>query len=165
MISGCGRASTASFLHGVLHAARRHGQARYTRWVQLSRCLIHSFTKEYTNVIRQAKSPTLICGRKCRPDLVVVCLPAALFVTFTQDGSLYVPHHAERVLEKYILELRSSVEITRMGHALALGGMPRFMLAGKLNVVLEGLIAASTIGEKDSKMADARRDAIKAIGR
>ncbi|XP_046352911.2 tubulin-specific chaperone D-like [Haliotis rufescens] len=69
----------------------------------------------------------------------------------------------DAVVEKYLKELKSSIEISRMGHSLALGGFPQFMLEGKLMEVLMGLVHASTIKEKSVHMAEARRDAVKAI--
>lgn len=51
----------------------------------------------------------------------------------------------------------------RQGHSLALGALPKFMLAGKLRPVLGGLIQATQISEKEDKWAEARRDALKAL--
>lgn len=52
-----------------------------------------------------------------------------------------------------------------MGYSLALGYLPLFMLEGRLCQVLGGLLAASYMREKEEKMAEARRDAIKALAR
>ena len=71
--------------------------------------------------------------------------------------------NAEKILGKYISQLQNIVENTRCGYALALGAMPQFMLAGKLEAVLGGLTTASTITQKDQKMAQSRSDAIKAL--
>ncbi|XP_067672679.1 tubulin-specific chaperone D-like [Haliotis asinina] len=78
------------------------------------------------------------------------------------DGKLDTKRQ-NAVVEKYLKELKSSNEISRMGHSLALGGFPQFMLEGKLMEVLMGLVHASTIKENVVHMAEARRDAVKAI--
>ena len=51
-----------------------------------------------------------------------------------------------------------------MGFALALGALPKFMLAGKFKPVITGLIQTSQLGE-EQKMAESRRDAVKALTR
>lgn len=52
-----------------------------------------------------------------------------------------------------------------MGYCQALGALPKFMICGKFQVILEALITASQITKKEEKWAQARRDAIKAITR
>ena len=51
----------------------------------------------------------------------------------------------------------------RMGFSLALGALPKFFIQGKLEVVLNSLIEATAITEKEKKWVEARRDAVKAI--
>ena len=54
----------------------------------------------------------------------------------------------------------------RMGNSLALGALPCFMLKGCLHLVLDGLILSLKPQSKaEEKMAEARRDAVKAISR
>ena len=52
-----------------------------------------------------------------------------------------------------------------MGYASALGKLPQFFLRGQLDRVLQGLIQATEITEKESKWAEARRDAVTALAR
>ena len=62
-------------------------------------------------------------------------------------------------------QLTSSIETTRMGFALALGAVPNCMLKGMAKNVLAALTSACALTKKDEKMAEARRDAVKAITR
>ncbi len=53
----------------------------------------------------------------------------------------------------------------RIGYSLALGAFPRFFLLNKLDQILERLMDACKINEKESKWAQARGDAVKSIAR
>lgn len=55
------------------------------------------------------------------------------------------------------------LSLSRQGHSLAIGALPRSMLKGQLKTVLSGLRTASQITEK--QMAEARRDAIIALSK
>lgn len=50
-----------------------------------------------------------------------------------------------------------------MGHALALGYLPKFMLKDNLESIIENLMAATAITPPTSKWAEARRDCVKAL--
>ena len=69
----------------------------------------------------------------------------------------------DKLVSKYLTELRSSVETTRCGYALALGALPRFMLSGHLCDVIEGLVEATVLVDKQIAFAESRRDAVKAL--
>ncbi|XP_018409145.1 PREDICTED: tubulin-specific chaperone D [Nanorana parkeri] len=89
---------------------------------------------------------------------------SALCNEFYQDPDGEVdPVQRDGMLQFYIGQLQSSVEMTRCGFSLALGALPRFMLKGKLQQVLEGLRRVTCISQKDVSFAEARRDALKAI--
>lgn len=89
---------------------------------------------------------------------------SALCNEFYQDPDGEVdPVRRDDIVEFYIGQLQSSVEMTRCGFSLALGALPRFMLKGKLQQVLEGLRKVTCISPKDVAFAEARRDALKAI--
>ena len=57
------------------------------------------------------------------------------------------------------------MESTRLDYSLALGALPRRFAVGKFDVVTSGLVIASKIDARHSSMAEARRDAIKALVR
>ncbi|CAG5136571.1 unnamed protein product [Candidula unifasciata] len=78
------------------------------------------------------------------------------------DGSV-IKEKQDAILSTYLHELKSSNQATRQGHSLALGAFPKAMLEGNLSKVMSGLITVATITERDEKMAEARRDAIKAL--
>jgi len=73
--------------------------------------------------------------------------------------------YSDQVFEKYLKELESNVESTRCGFALALGAMPRFMLASRLGLVISGLVSATSVAKKQQAFAESRRDAVKALTR
>ncbi|XP_064617512.1 tubulin-specific chaperone D-like [Liolophura sinensis] len=82
---------------------------------------------------------------------------------YTQAGGGADPAKQEKIIEKYLMQLRSTVETTRRGYALAIGALPKFMLEGKLKPVLASLIQTATVTVKQEKWAESRRDALKAI--
>lgn len=70
----------------------------------------------------------------------------------------------EVVIRGYLHELESETcEVTRMGHALALGSMPSFMLKNHLNEIISYLIKSTVITIETLKWAEGRRDSIKAL--
>ncbi|XP_053566294.1 tubulin-specific chaperone D [Bombina bombina] len=77
-----------------------------------------------------------------------------------EDGD---PVVQDDIVTQYITELQSPEEMTRCGFSLALGALPRFMLKGKLQQVLDGLKKVSSISGRDVSFAESRRDALKAV--
>ncbi|XP_044761611.1 tubulin-specific chaperone D [Coccinella septempunctata] len=70
----------------------------------------------------------------------------------------------EKLVEEYLKQLsNTSVQETRMGHALALGFLPKFMLKDNLESIIEALIEASMITQATLKWAEARRDCVRAL--
>lgn len=65
----------------------------------------------------------------------------------------------------FIIWKSVSCTCCRMGFSLALGALPLSMLKGCLMDVINGLIASTKIRDKEEKMAEARRDAVKALAR
>lgn len=69
-----------------------------------------------------------------------------------------------KIIDAYIRVLKSvNTEMMRMGHALALGALPAFMLKDNLNGILNALISATYTTPETLKWAESRRDAAKAI--
>ena len=77
----------------------------------------------------------------------------------------YVFPISGKIISSYIGKLSHSLETIRMGYSLALGALPRRFVSGKLDCVLAGLFKASKIDDKCMSMAEARRDAVKAVVR
>ncbi|XP_066442749.1 tubulin-specific chaperone D [Eleutherodactylus coqui] len=75
------------------------------------------------------------------------------------------PVTQEEILSFYMAQLQSAEEMTRCGFSLALGALPRFMLRGKLEQVLEGLRKVTIISRKDVSFAESRSDALKAMSK
>ncbi|XP_055971238.1 tubulin-specific chaperone D [Sorex fumeus] len=69
------------------------------------------------------------------------------------------------LIQQFLTELQHPEEMTRCGFSLALGALPDFLLKGQLQQVLEGLAAVTHISPQDVSFAEARQDALKAIGR
>uniref|UniRef100_A0A674K4Y5 Tubulin-specific chaperone D n=1 Tax=Terrapene triunguis TaxID=2587831 RepID=A0A674K4Y5_9SAUR len=69
------------------------------------------------------------------------------------------------LLQQYISELQNTEEMVRCGFSLALGALPRFLLKGKLQQVLEGLKKVICISRKDVSFAESRRDGLKATAK
>ncbi|KAB0802179.1 hypothetical protein PPYR_04365 [Photinus pyralis] len=67
------------------------------------------------------------------------------------------------VIKNYIDSLSSSVQVIRMGHALALGAMPSFILLPHLQIIVDALVTATHITPDTLKWAESRRDAIKGL--
>ncbi|XP_019615055.1 PREDICTED: LOW QUALITY PROTEIN: tubulin-specific chaperone D-like [Branchiostoma belcheri] len=80
----------------------------------------------------------------------------------TEEGTA-LPDIQDPVLDSYLGQLQNDMAYARCGFILALGHLPKFMIAGKLKKLLSGLIQATKITPKDMSMAEARRDAIKSI--
>lgn len=68
------------------------------------------------------------------------------------------------IIDKYIKNLKVvNTEVMRMGHALALGALPAFMLKDNLDGILDALVSVTYITPETLKWAESRRDAAKAI--
>ena len=73
---------------------------------------------------------------------------------------------ADQLLDRYIAHLSDPLHFARMGFSLALGGLPKSLLMGRLDHVMHHLTGCVTnIKGTDLKFVEARRDAIKAITR
>ncbi|XP_059170269.1 tubulin-specific chaperone D-like isoform X2 [Physella acuta] len=106
------------------------------------------------------------CLTKIEPEIqaaAVSAIPPFFSEYYTKpDGSVYEDIQ-ESILSHYLTELKSSNQATRQGHSLAIGALPEAVLKGQLSRVMSGVIAVSKITEKEEKMAEARRDAVKAL--
>uniref|UniRef100_A0A8U8CN08 Tubulin-specific chaperone D n=1 Tax=Geospiza parvula TaxID=87175 RepID=A0A8U8CN08_GEOPR len=70
-----------------------------------------------------------------------------------------------KLVTQYVSELQNSEEMIRCGFSRALGALPRFLLKGRLQQVLEGLKKVTIISPEDVSFAEARRDALIAIAK
>lgn len=69
-----------------------------------------------------------------------------------------------KIIGNYLKAVKMvNTEVVRMGHALALGTLPPFMLQDDLNGILEALIGVTYITPETLKWAESRRDAAKAL--
>ncbi|XP_066474680.1 tubulin-specific chaperone D [Tiliqua scincoides] len=75
------------------------------------------------------------------------------------------PAQQDNLVKQYISNLQSPEEMIRCGFSLALGALPRFLLRGKLQEVLEGLKKVASISPKYVSFAESRRDALKAVAK
>ncbi|XP_064213928.1 tubulin-specific chaperone D isoform X2 [Tribolium castaneum] len=76
----------------------------------------------------------------------------------------YANQNCESLVKGYIEELqKTSQQEVRMGHALALGALPKFVLEPQLGAIIDSLIATSQASPLTVKWAESRRDSIKAL--
>ncbi|XP_069124940.1 tubulin-specific chaperone D-like [Argopecten irradians] len=106
------------------------------------------------------------CLHHVEPEIqeaAVAAIPAFFTEYYSDSQGEAIPERQEYVLSKYLEELKSPVEVSRMGYSLAIGAIPKFFLKNKLRGILSGLMGASKVTEKEKKWAESRRDAVKAI--
>uniref|UniRef100_A0A8C3QS88 Tubulin-specific chaperone D n=1 Tax=Cyanoderma ruficeps TaxID=181631 RepID=A0A8C3QS88_9PASS len=75
------------------------------------------------------------------------------------------PALQDELVTQYVSELQNSEEMIRCGFSRALGALPRFLLKGRLQQVLEGLKKVTVISPEDVSFAESRRDALIAIAK
>ncbi|NWU40724.1 TBCD protein, partial [Hylia prasina] len=75
------------------------------------------------------------------------------------------PALQEELVTQYVSELQNTEEMIRCGFSRALGALPRFLLKGRLQQVLEGLKKVTVISPEDVSFAESRRDALIAIAK
>ncbi|XP_017771538.1 PREDICTED: tubulin-specific chaperone D [Nicrophorus vespilloides] len=86
----------------------------------------------------------------------------ALFTEFYKDASK--AQMQKDIIDKYMKEMKNdNVQVVRMGHSLALGSLPAFMLFPHIHEILQSLLDAAVINAATVKWAESRRDAIKAL--
>ncbi|XP_069728409.1 tubulin-specific chaperone D [Phaenicophaeus curvirostris] len=73
------------------------------------------------------------------------------------------PALQDELVTQCVSELQSTEEMIRCGFSRALGALPRFLLKGRLQQVLEGLKKVTLITPTDMSFAEARREALIAI--
>ncbi|RMB92186.1 hypothetical protein DUI87_31297 [Hirundo rustica rustica] len=71
----------------------------------------------------------------------------------------------DELVTQYVSELQNAEEMIRCGFSRALGALPRFLLKGRLQQVLEGLKKVTVISPEDVSFAESRRDALIAIAK
>ncbi|XP_061472447.1 tubulin-specific chaperone D isoform X2 [Rhineura floridana] len=71
----------------------------------------------------------------------------------------------DELVNQYISGLQSHEEMIRCGFSLALGALPKFLLKGKLQEVVEGLKGVTSISPEYVSFAESRRDGLKAIAK
>ncbi|NXM48141.1 TBCD protein, partial [Gymnorhina tibicen] len=75
------------------------------------------------------------------------------------------PALQDELVTQYVSELQNAEEMIRCGFSRALGALPRFLLKGKLQQVLQGLKKVTIISPEDVSFAESRRDALIAIAK
>ncbi|NXM87156.1 TBCD protein, partial [Oenanthe oenanthe] len=75
------------------------------------------------------------------------------------------PALQDELVTQYVSELQNTEEMIRCGFSRALGALPRFLLKGRLQQVLEGLKKVTIISPEDVSFAESRRDALIAIAK
>ncbi|NXS59961.1 TBCD protein, partial [Brachypteracias leptosomus] len=84
---------------------------------------------------------------------------------YTNEKGEADPALQDELVTQYISELQNTEEMIRCGFSRALGALPRFLLKGRLQQVLEGLRKVTLISPADVSFAESRRDALLAIAK
>lgn len=120
-----------------------HGTHTVGDWQQLiDECLCHEVNKIRSSA---AQALSAFC-------LEYYCI----------DGSVLKSKQTELV-SNYTSQLSASNETIRMGHALALGLLPDFMLKGETEKIILSLITCASITEHTKKWAESRKEAVNAL--
>ncbi|NXA51624.1 TBCD protein, partial [Nothocercus julius] len=98
-------------------------------------------------------------------DSAVSALTALCNEYYINEQGEADPALQDELVTQYISELQNPEEMIRCGFSLALGSLPRFLLKGRLQQVLEGLKKVTLISHADVSFAEARRDALIAIAK
>ncbi|KAL1505707.1 hypothetical protein ABEB36_005211 [Hypothenemus hampei] len=70
----------------------------------------------------------------------------------------------ENIVKSYVSDLLMEIkQPSRMGNALALGSLPKFILLKNINYIINALISACKITVTTEKWAESRRDCVKAL--
>uniref|UniRef100_A0A669Q3V7 Tubulin-specific chaperone D n=1 Tax=Phasianus colchicus TaxID=9054 RepID=A0A669Q3V7_PHACC len=96
-------------------------------------------------------------------DSAVSALSALCNEYYINENGEADPALQDELVAQYISELQSTEQMVRCGFSLALGALPRFLLKGRLQQVLEGLRKVTLITPRDVSFAESRRDALIAI--
>ncbi|XP_014252404.1 tubulin-specific chaperone D [Cimex lectularius] len=89
-------------------------------------------------------------------------LPSLCLEYYSCNGEGDVGKCAE-IVRSYTEKLEANDEILRVGHALALGSLPKFMLHGLVDYVVNKLMKCSLITPNTEKWVESRKFAIKAM--
>ncbi|NXJ76277.1 TBCD protein, partial [Trogon melanurus] len=98
-------------------------------------------------------------------DSAVSALAALCNEYYINDKGEADPALQDELVTQYVSELQNTKEMIRCGFSRALGALPRFLLKGRLQQVLEGLKTVTLISPADVSFAAARRDALIAIAK
>ncbi|XP_062448054.1 tubulin-specific chaperone D isoform X2 [Rhea pennata] len=98
-------------------------------------------------------------------DSAVSALAALCNEYYINEQGEADPALQDKLVTQYISELQNTDQMIRCGFSLALGSLPRFLLKGRLQQVLEGLKKVTVISHADTSFAEARRDALIAIAK
>ncbi|XP_045480328.1 tubulin-specific chaperone D [Harmonia axyridis] len=94
-------------------------------------------------------------------SMAIKALPILLEEYFSGPSNVV---KQEKLVEDYLRQLSgTSVQESRMGHSLALGYLPKFMLKDNLESIVQALIEATMITPPTLKWAEARRDCVRAL--
>ncbi|KAF4797301.1 tubulin-specific chaperone d [Turdus rufiventris] len=98
-------------------------------------------------------------------ESAVSALAALCNEFYTNEKGEADPALQDELVTQYVSELQNTEEMIRCGFSRALGALPRFLLKGRLQQVLEGLKKVTVISPEDVSFAESRRDALIAIAK
>ncbi|NWW38176.1 TBCD protein, partial [Panurus biarmicus] len=104
-------------------------------------------------------------ARQYIKECAVSALAALCNEFYTNERGEADPALQDELVTQYVSELQNAEEMIRCGFSRALGALPRFLLKGRLQQVLEGLKRVTIISPEDVSFAESRRDALIAIAK
>ncbi|NWR35105.1 TBCD protein, partial [Tachuris rubrigastra] len=104
-------------------------------------------------------------GRQHIKESAVSALAALCNEFYINEEGEADPALQDELVTQYVSELQNTEEMIRCGFSRALGALPRFLLKGRLQQVLEGLKKVTLISPEDVSFAESRRDALIAIAK
>ncbi|KOB65558.1 putative beta-tubulin cofactor D, partial [Operophtera brumata] len=131
--------------------------------LHVSKYLLKNVRDEWLSLIEECLSHEVQVVR----EKAIHALPLVFEQYLRDDGLQYgavdAKHRRMELVEKYCAQLGStSVNglVLRMGHARAVGSLPKFVLTEHLPTVVRSLMECSKVTEATHKWAEARRDAV-----
>uniref|UniRef100_A0A670K6L8 Tubulin-specific chaperone D n=1 Tax=Podarcis muralis TaxID=64176 RepID=A0A670K6L8_PODMU len=121
---------------------------------------------EWQSLINDSfKSLHLVSSNAKQQVKVQFAVSVLLLLVLIKKKTLIFSYYENELVNQYISGLQSHEEMTRCGLSSALGALPRFLLKGKLQEVLDGLKGVTSISPQYVSFAESRKDGLKAISK
>ncbi|KAJ7404418.1 hypothetical protein WISP_145684 [Willisornis vidua] len=131
---------------------------------ELSTKALHNITPRAPEYMANVALQSSVVQESAVSALAALCNEYYLNEEGEADPALQ-GNDSDELVTQYVSELQNTEEMVRCGFSRALGALPRFLLKGRLQQVLEGLRKVTLITPEDVSFAESRRDALIAIAK